>query len=78
VLLPASEDDIKSFEKDRSGPGPTPPYAPNWNKDELEGEWNTALFNLLIHQAGGKEDEAKIEEMKKLFFAKLGHIRIQL
>ena len=74
-LQPASEDDIALFERDRSGPGPTPPYVPNWNVDTLEGEWNTMLFNLLLQHGGGEHDEDETNELKEMFFDKLRRVR---
>lgn len=74
-MEPASEGDIDLFEKDRSGPGPTPPYAPNWNVATLEGEWNSMLFDLLLQHVEAEHDEVETNELKRLFFDKLRRIR---
>jgi len=63
---------------DWSGPGPTPPYVPNWDKTTLRGEWNTRLFELLMEQIREGEveyDDADIEAMRELFFEKLERVR---
>jgi len=78
-LTPASEGDITNFEVNRTGPGPTPPYVPNWDKRTQRGEWNTTLFDLLMKQIGEEDgiagDDTDTETLRELFFERLERVR---
>lgn len=71
-------DAIAAFE-DETGPGPTPPYAPDWSN--IEGPWNFALFELFMDKYSASyliRDEEEQEEVEKMFMDRLRRLKKQV
>ncbi|KAF8961314.1 hypothetical protein BDZ97DRAFT_1760053 [Flammula alnicola] len=74
-LNKADDRTIETYENE-TGPGPTPPYAPDWAN--IKGPWNYALFKLFIEKYATNyvvRDEEQQEDAEKMFMDRLGRLK---
>ncbi|KAF8961278.1 hypothetical protein BDZ97DRAFT_1760015 [Flammula alnicola] len=71
----ADETEVEAFENDE-GPGPTPPYLPDWFN--IKGAWNHALLLLFMEEYAKQytiENEEDQDVISKMFMDRLFRLR---
>ncbi|KDR67599.1 hypothetical protein GALMADRAFT_146892 [Galerina marginata CBS 339.88] len=76
VQVNRTDDDVIVAYEEERGPGPTPPFAPDWAN--IEGPWNYALFEIFMEAYTATyivRDAEQQEDVCKMFMDRLRRLK---